>query len=65
MNAVTGLKMVVCGAIAAAVTWMGSWSFVTSTAMVHQAVQPMQVAAGAVLKTATHIGRVAVTGLVQ
>jgi hypothetical protein len=64
MNALnmTALKVFACGAVAVAVTFVGSYGFVASTAVVRTVATPAQLVASA---TGSHLAQAATTGLLQ
>jgi hypothetical protein len=64
MNAlnVTALKVMACGVVAMAVTFVGSYALVASTAVVRTGATPTHMV---VKGTASHLARAAATGLLQ
>lgn len=64
MNALntTALKMFACGAVAVAVTLVGSYGFVASTAVVRNFAVPAGLVASA---AGSHVAQAAATGLLQ
>jgi uncharacterized membrane protein YqiK len=58
----TGLKIFACGVVAVAVTLVGSYGFIASTAVVRTAAAPAALVASA---TGSHLAQAAATGLLQ